>query len=122
MGSDRFAMAAVVGVVLLMALGQLLFKATAVSWQLHGTLLAPAPAVRLLASLAVYGVATLAWIWVLQRVPLSVAYPLVALTFVLVPMGAWWLYGESLGVRYLAGMLLIIAGIILATWRSPVAP
>lgn len=120
MGGDRVAMAAVMGVVLLMALGQLMFKATAVSWQLHGTLLAPAPALRLLGSLVVYGVATLAWIWVLQRVPLTIAYPIVALTFVLVPLGAWWLYDESLGLRYVAGMLLIVAGIIVATWRSPV--
>ena len=119
MGGDRFALAAVIGVVLLMAIGQLLFKATAVSWQLHGTLLAPAPAMRLLTSLAVYGVATIAWIWVLQRVPLTMAYPLVALTFVLVPLGAWWLYDEGLGLRYVAGMLLIVCGIILATWRSP---
>ena len=119
MGNDRFAMVAVIGVVLLMAVGQLLFKATAVAWQAHGTLLAPVPAMRLLASLAVYGVATLAWIWVLQRVPLTIAYPLVALTFVLVPLGAWWLYDENLGLRYIAGMLLIVAGIVLATWRSP---
>jgi drug/metabolite transporter (DMT)-like permease len=118
MGTSRMALAAVLAVVLLMAAGQLLFKATAAAWQLHGTLFAPAPALRLLASLAVYGIATLAWIWVLQGTSLSVAYPLVALTFVLVPLGAWWWFGESLSPRYMVGMLLIVAGIAVATWRS----
>lgn len=121
MGGERFALPAVIGVVLLMAVGQILFKSTALSWQAHGTLFAPVPALRLMASLAVYGVATLAWIWVLQRVPLTLAYPLVALTFVLVPLGAWWFHGEPLGWRYLAGMLLIAAGVVLATWREPAA-
>ena len=118
-GGERFTLLAVLGVVVLMAVGQLLFKSTAMSWHAHGTLFAPAPAGRLLASLVVYGVATLAWIWVLQRVPLNVAYPLVALTFLLVPLGAWWFHGEALGWRYAAGMLLIVAGIAVATWRSP---
>lgn len=117
-GGERGALFVVLGVVVLMAAGQLLFKSTAMSWQAHGTLFAPAPAWRLLVSLAVYGVATLAWIWVLQRVPLTLAYPLVALTFLLVPLGAWWLHGEPLGARYLAGMLLIAAGVVLATWRE----
>ena len=119
MGGDRFALLAVICVVLLMAVGQLLFKATAMAWQAHGTLLAPVPALRLIASLMVYGVATLAWIWVLQRVSLSLAYPLVALTFILVPLGTWFFYGETVGARYWMGMLLIVAGIVLATWRNP---
>lgn len=118
LASNRLALAAVLGVVLLMAVGQLLFKATAAAWQSHGTLFAMEPALRLLASLAVYGVATLAWIWVLQGTSLSMAYPLVALTFVLVPLGAWWWFGESLSPRYVVGMLLIVAGIAVATWRG----
>lgn len=116
---DKTVFTVVIVVVLLMALGQLLFKATALSWQHHGTLLAPAVAWRLLVALAVYGAATIAWIWVLQRAPLTLAYPVVALTFVLVPLGARWLFGEEVGLRYLLGTGLIVAGIVVATWSRP---
>ena len=103
-------------VVVLMAVGQLLFKSTAMSWQQHGTLLAPAVAWRLMLALAVYGVATIAWIWVLRHAPLSMVYPLMALTFVLVPIGALWLFGEEIDLRFLLGTGLIVAGIVLANW------
>jgi drug/metabolite transporter (DMT)-like permease len=105
-------------VVTLMTLGQLLFKATAVVWQQHGTPLATPVVVRMAAALVVYGAATLAWMWVLQKAPLSMAYPIVAFTFVLVPLGAHWLFGEAIGLRYVAGTLLIVAGVAVATSAS----
>ncbi len=109
-------------VVLMMALGQLLFKATASAWHQHATLWAAPVLLRLVFALAVYGVATIAWIWVLQRVPLTVAYPLVALTFVLVPLGAWWCFKEVIGLRYLLGTGLIVVGIIIATSENASNP
>ena len=75
-------------------------------------------ATRLVIALGVYGVATIAWIWVLQRAPLSLAYPVVALTFVLVPLGARWMFGEAMDLRYFLGCALIVAGIVVATWPA----
>lgn len=117
--AGRAATAMVLGVVVLMTLGQLLFKATAMAWQLHGSPLALPVVWRLALALALYGTATIAWIWVLQKVPLSVAYPVVALSFVLVPLGARFLFGEPIGIRYMAGTAFIIVGIAIATTARP---
>lgn len=64
-------------------------------------------------ALVLYGAATYLWIAILQRVPLSIAYPFVALGFVIVPFGAWLLFGETVGWRYAGGVVLIMAGIYL---------
>jgi drug/metabolite transporter (DMT)-like permease len=63
-------------------------------------------------ALIVYGIATLLWVVLLQRVPLSKAYPFAALGFVLVPAAAWWLFGERITPHYLVGAALIVTGII----------
>lgn len=112
---DRAAMAGLLLVVALMAAGQLLFKATALAWRHQGTLWATPVLTRLGVALAIYGVATLAWIWLLQRLPLSLAYPFVALSFVLVPLGAWWWFAEKPGLWQLAGAALIVAGIVVSS-------
>jgi len=68
------------------------------------------------AAFALYGAATLFWIYLLQLVPLSRAYPFAALSFVLVPGFAWALLGETVGVRYLVGVALIVAGTCLSAY------
>lgn len=65
-----------------------------------------------IAALALYGTATLLWIYVLKTVPLSYAYSFMALTFVIVPLLSLVFLGESLSWRYAVGSALIIAGLI----------
>lgn len=102
------------GFTVLMASGQMLFKVAA-----DASTGKPLPAGLfngwLLAALGLYGAATLLWVMILRATPLSVAYPFAALSFVLVPLGAWALFGEALSWRYGLGMLLIIGGILLTT-------
>lgn len=62
-------------------------------------------------ALAIYGVATLLWIWILSRVSLAQAYPCVALGMVIVPALGWLLFGETLTPRFWCGVALIVAGI-----------
>lgn len=66
-----------------------------------------------IAAMGLYVGATLLWILALREYPLSRAYPFTALAFLLVPAGAAIFFGETLGPRYFAGLLLIIAGIAL---------
>jgi len=73
--------------------------------------------VWLIAALAVYGGATLLWVWLLKTLPLNVAYPFVGFAFVIVPVLASLLLGESLDWRHLAGGLLIAAGVGVSSWR-----
>ena len=65
-----------------------------------------------IAALFVYGTATLLWIVLLQRVPLSRAYPFAALGFVLVPLASAWLFGERISVPYVLGAAFVIVGIV----------
>jgi drug/metabolite transporter (DMT)-like permease len=103
----------IIACVVAIAAGQILFKLTARSvvgsdglWDM---LLSP----TLFAALTIYGVATLAWIWQLRYVNLSQAYPLMALSFVIVPLASMVLLGEPITLRYWAGVGLIVGGIIL---------
>ena len=46
-------------------------------------------------ALVIYGIATLLWIYILQKIALSQAYPFVALGFIFVPLGARFLFQGS---------------------------
>jgi len=66
-----------------------------------------------LLGLMLYGVGALAWIAVLSRVNLSVAYPFLALNFILVTLSSFLFLGESVpGIRWV-GVLVICGGILL---------
>ncbi len=60
-----------------------------------------------------YALGALAWIAVLSRLDLSVAYPFLALNFVLVTISSRFLLGETVPPLRWLGILVIIAGILL---------
>ncbi len=63
-----------------------------------------------------YGLAAVVWFYALSITEVSTGYPvLVGLTFVLVSLGAACLFPESLAPAKLAGMVLILAGILLVS-------
>lgn len=91
------------------AVGQMLFKAGAAGrshWQEFINL-------SLIGGLGCYGLSTLLWIYCLSKLPLRVVYPYTALTFVLVYVGAFFLFGERPGVRGIAGVLMVLGGLFL---------
>jgi undecaprenyl phosphate-alpha-L-ara4N flippase subunit ArnE len=63
-------------------------------------------------ALALYGASVLAWVTVLRRVPLTTAIPFVALMYVVVPLAARPLFGDPLTWRMMAGMGLVVVGIV----------
>jgi len=67
----------------------------------------------ILAGLGCYAVSVVVWILALSRVPVSQAYPMLSIGYVVNAAAAWWLFGESLAPGKLAGIALIIAGVIL---------
>jgi drug/metabolite transporter (DMT)-like permease len=99
---------------LILAVGQLLFKLTAerspkIERLVDLRHLFADPMLWL--ALLLYGLATLLWVYLLQRVALSHAYPFAALAFVLVPFGAAAFLGERLSGGILLGAALIVTGI-----------
>jgi drug/metabolite transporter (DMT)-like permease len=99
--------------VVMIAGGQLLFKVTANN--LHGlSLVGNGKALAILAvALAIYGLATIGWILVLRQAPLSRAYPIMALSFVLVPLASHFLLGERISLQYGIGVALLVSGLVL---------
>jgi drug/metabolite transporter (DMT)-like permease len=57
-------------------------------------------------------VAALAWMAALTQLPLSRAYPLMSLSFVLVVALSAWLLSEPLSVGKMAGVALIVLGTV----------
>ncbi|MGF1449618.1 MAG: DMT family transporter [Opitutales bacterium] len=79
---------------------------------LLGTLLAVAQNPWVLTGMCLHVLALGVWLAALKRVDITFAYPFLALGYVLVAlMGVLWL-GESLGTTRLAGMAIIVVGIV----------
>jgi undecaprenyl phosphate-alpha-L-ara4N flippase subunit ArnE len=68
--------------------------------------------------LVAYGGSVLTWLFVLRRVPLSVAAPFVALVYVLVPLASRALFADSVSPRMWLGMLLVVLGVTLVATGS----
>lgn len=61
-----------------------------------------------------YGFGTLLWLLVLSRIPVSLAYPFVALGIILTTLSGMLLLGEQVSRMSMAGIGLIAVGIVLA--------
>ncbi|MEO5669527.1 MAG: 4-amino-4-deoxy-L-arabinose-phospho-UDP flippase [Ramlibacter sp.] len=97
------------------ASGQILFKLGANALVANGGKLFSAGGAVVAGALALYGVTTIAWIWVLQRSELGKTYPLMAIAFILVPLASHFIFGESFTWRYALGCALLVAGIVLTS-------
>jgi len=102
----------------LMSLGQILFKKTALaisSTEAMGLIEGIIKALSipwLYLALTTYAFATVFWLYLLQRIPISIAYPFTALAMVIVPIIAFFVFGERLTISYWVALSLIISGII----------
>lgn len=107
-------LALILGSVLFSVLGQLLLK----SGMRHlagpgrgGFLFAALGDVRVLAGLAAWAASAICWLHVLRVAPLSRAYGLTSLTYVLVLVASVHLFGEQVRRMHIAGTVLIVLGI-----------
>ena len=97
-----------------MACGQVLFKLAArSSLQVEGSsgLLAYIN-IYLLLGMALYVGLSVLWVWILRSIPLSKAYPFVALAFVFTPLLARLIFDEKLSSGYFVGLGFVAVGII----------
>ena len=105
---------AALGCVLLLASGQLVFKSAADAGVEAGTFLSIRPLAITFVALSIYGVASVLWILLLQHAPISRVYPFMGLAFVIVPVLAHFVLGDTLGVRNLLGGVVIAAGVVIS--------
>lgn len=96
--------------------GQLLFKVVGLRLQSGLSVLDPKTLGFTALSFLIYASATILWIYVLRTVPLTKAYPFMALSFVLVPLFSVILFSESVRSQYLIGTALIVVGVIITTF------
>ena len=106
------------GCVLGIAIGQILFKQAARTLDPADGLLAMATNGWLLSSFVLYGGTTLLWVYVLRTTPLSFAYPLFALAFIIVPLLSAVFFAEPVRLSYFVGGALIIVGVYISTRRD----
>jgi len=96
--------------VLLNAAAQLLLKAGTNAMPL-GPRLALEP--HILGGLACYAVSVVVWVIALSRVPVSIAYPMLSIGYIVNALAAWYLFGETLSTMKLAGIGVIVAGVFM---------
>ena len=104
----------VLGAVALSAAGQLFLKSGAhrlAGLGPLGFLLAAFRDVHVLSGLAAWVASTLCWLYVLRVAPLSRAYGLTSLTYVLVLLASVHLFGEQIRRLHILGTVLIVIGI-----------
>lgn len=98
-----------------MAGGQLLFKTAAMRGAGATALSERVAAVPLngyfIVALILYAALTVLWVWILTLVPLSRAYPFVALAFALTPALGVLVFSEPASLRLAIGIVLILCGL-----------
>lgn len=104
----------ILGAVLCSVVGQLLLKSG--TGHLAGLgrlefLLAAVRDVHVVSGLVAWTASTLCWLFVLRVAPLSRAYGLTSLTYVLVLLASVHLFGEHVRRLHVVGTVLIVVGI-----------
>lgn len=68
---------------------------------------------RLIFALSLYAAALLMWLHVLSKVPLSTAYPILAITYAIVPLLSMVFFGERIQQSQIIGICLVLTGVAL---------
>jgi len=109
-----YAWASLAAAILVSLTGQVLLKAGA-----SGSVAASAGFVdqlfrwHTLVGLVCYGGAALLYIVALRRIPMSVALPCTAASYIAIALIGWAMFGEPLGAQKIAAIALICGGVVL---------
>ncbi len=67
---------------------------------------------RTIVGLGLYGGAALLYIVALRRIPMSVAMPFTAVSYIAAALIGYYVFGEPMGAVRLSGLALICAGVV----------
>jgi drug/metabolite transporter (DMT)-like permease len=68
---------------------------------------------HIVTALFCYALSVVVWILALSRVPVSIAFPLLSMAYIVTAVAAWYLLGEPLSMTKLVGIGVIILGVII---------
>ncbi len=68
---------------------------------------------HIIGGLGCYVISVVVWILALSRVPVSIAYPMLSIGYVVNAFIAWQWFGEALAAQKLVGIGFIIVGVFL---------
>ena len=101
----------------LSSLGQILQKSGTMQLGPHPAPLAVVRSIvtnpRVFAGFACYAISSLFYLVALSRLPLSFAYPLISLGYVIVTILAWRVLHEHVPRGRIAGLAIIMAGVVI---------
>jgi len=63
--------------------------------------------------LTAYFISTVFWLYLISKVPLNFAYPMLSISYVLVAMASYFLFKETINPINWAGIFVIMLGVIL---------
>ncbi len=95
------------------------------SWNLHDMgsfLVQNAASPLVIAGIILYTLNFFLWIIILTKIDLSLAVPLGSTTYALIPFSAVVFLHEKISVMGVAGILLVIVGILILSKSKPAAP
>lgn len=106
----------ILGVMGMLSAGQVLFKfaARTIDFSRPATFLS----LPLGVALVLYGGATILWLLVLSKIPLTVAFPFYGLVFLLVPLLSWTILKEPLNLPIFIGSAVIAVGVVIVAVGS----
>lgn len=67
----------------------------------------------IIGGLTCYVLSVVVWIVALSRIPVTIAYPLLSLGYVVNAVGAWYFLGETLSMQRMLSIGIIVIGVML---------
>ena len=101
----------------LIATSQLLFKGAMRARSGGGVMTAVADP-RILGGLALNAVAAFGWIFALRELEISYLFPLLSINYLVVPLGAWWFFQETVSPRRKLAIAVICVGVALCLFSK----
>ncbi|NOV00271.1 EamA family transporter [Paenibacillus planticolens] len=68
--------------------------------------------VSIISGLFLYGLSTIIWIVALSRTQLSIAYPMVSFSYIIIAIASYFIFNEPLNAQKIIGLLIIVIGVI----------
>ncbi|MCX6751895.1 MAG: EamA family transporter [Candidatus Nomurabacteria bacterium] len=102
--------------IILMAAGQIFFKKSSIFLKDHqelSILLKYLYNFWFCTGIFIFGIATIVWVKILSLTKLSYVYPMQSVSYVLVAVLAFFIFGEKVSLLNIIGMIIIIFGVFL---------